>query len=206
MLSGIVVSIYMRIDQVMIKEMMDSEAVGQYAAAVRVSELWYFIPVVISSSLFPAIINAKAQSEELYYARLQKLYDLMVWMALAIAIPMTFLSNWIVNLLYGNIYDQAGNVLMIHIWTGIFVFLGVASGKWFTAENLQMLSFWRTFSGMVINVVLNLVMIPKYGITGAAVATLSANFMAAFFFDFFNKKTKKVFYMKLKAFVPIIKR
>jgi O-antigen/teichoic acid export membrane protein len=58
-LSGIVISVYMKIDQVMIKEMLDSEAVGQYAAAVRMSEVWYFIPVVISSSLFPAIINAK---------------------------------------------------------------------------------------------------------------------------------------------------
>ncbi len=84
-LSGIVISIYMKIDQVMIKEMLDSEAVGQYAAAVRLSEAWYFIPMVIASSLFPAIINAKKQSEELYYARLQKLYDLMVWMAIAIA-------------------------------------------------------------------------------------------------------------------------
>jgi len=144
-LSGIVVSIYMKIDQVMIKEMLGSDAVGQYAAAVRLSEVWYFIPMVISASLFPAIINAKKVSEELYYARLQKLYDLMVWIAIAIAIPMTFLSDWVVDLLYGEVYSQAGSVLMIHIWAGVFVFLGVASGKWFISENEQMLAFWRTF-------------------------------------------------------------
>lgn len=199
-LSGIVISIYMKIDQIMIKEMINNEAIGQYAAAVRLSEIWYFIPMVIVSSLFPAIINAKKQSAEIYYTRLQKLFDLMVWMALAIALPMTFFSVWVVNLLYGEQYTQAGSVLMIHIWTGIFVFLGVASGKWFLSENLTMLSFWRTFSGMVINVILNFVLIRKYGIQGAAVATLSANFMAAFFFDFFNKKTKKIFFMKLRAF------
>ena len=71
-LSGVVISIYMKIDQVMIQEMMGSEAVGQYAAAVRISEAWYFIPMVVASSLFPAIINAKKHSEEQYYARLQK--------------------------------------------------------------------------------------------------------------------------------------
>lgn len=76
-LSGIVISIYMKIDQVMIMEMLDANAVGQYAAAVRISEAWYFIPMVVVSSLSPAIINAKKISEELYYARLQKLYDLM---------------------------------------------------------------------------------------------------------------------------------
>jgi len=63
-LSGIVISVYMKIDQVMIKEMLGSEAVGQYAVAVRLSELWYFIPMIVVSSLFPAIINAKEISEK----------------------------------------------------------------------------------------------------------------------------------------------
>jgi len=198
-LSGIVVSIYMKIDQVMIKEMLNIEAVGQYAAAVRLSEAWYFIPMVISASLFPAIVNSKKISKELYYERLQKLYNLMVWMAIAIAIPMTFLSDWIVELLYGGQYNEAGSVLTIHIWSGVFVFLGVASGKWFVTENLQMLSFWRTFNGMVVNVALNFILIPKYGIQGAAIATLLSQCMAAYIFDFFNNKTKKMFFMKSQA-------
>jgi O-antigen/teichoic acid export membrane protein len=198
-LSGIVVSIYMKIDQVMIKEMLNIEAVGQYAAAVRLSEAWYFIPMVISASLFPAIVNSKKISKELYYERLQKLYNLMVWMAIVIAIPMTFLSDWIVELLYGGQYNEAGSVLTIHIWSGVFVFLGVASGKWFVTENLQMLSFWRAFNGMVVNVALNFILIPKYGIQGAAIATLLSQCMAAYIFDFFNNKTKKMFFMKSQA-------
>ena len=202
-LSGIVTSIYMRIDQVMIKEILDTEAVGQYAAAVRLSEAWYVIPVVIASSLFPAIVNAKKQNEELYYLRLQKLYNLMTWMAITIAIAMTFLSDWVVDLLYGSQYDQAGGVLMIHAWSGIFVFLGVASGKWFLSENLQVLAFWRTFYGMIINIVLNIFLIPKYGIQGAAVATLVSQSVAAYFFDFFNSKTRGMFYAKTKSLLLI---
>lgn len=202
-LSGIVISIYMKIDQVMIQEMMGSEAVGQYAAAVRISEAWYFIPTVLASSLFPAIVNAKKISEELYYARLQKLYDLMVWMAIAIALPMTFLSDWVIHFLYGEQYSQAGSVLMIHIWAGVFVFLGVASGKWFVSENLQILAFWRTFSGMIINVILNFVLIPKYGVQGVAVATLLSQIMAAYIFDLLNQKTEKMFWMKTKSFMLV---
>ena len=200
-LSGIVISIYMKIDQVMIKEMLGSEAVGQYAAAVRLSEAWYFIPMVIASSLFPAIVNAKKISEKLYYERLQKLYDLMVWMAIAIALPMTFLSDWVVNLLYGTQYNQAGSVLMIHIWAGVFVFLGVASGKWFIAENLQSYAFYRTLSGAILNVILNILLIPKYNIIGATIATLLSQAMAAYFFDAFSSKTRRVFLMKSKAFI-----
>ena len=189
-LSGIVISIYMKIDQVMIKEMMNAEAVGQYAAAVRLSEAWYFIPMVIASSLFPAIINAKKQSEELYYARLQKLYSLMVWLAIAIALPMTFLSDWVVHFLYGEQYNQAGSILMIHIWAGVFVFLGVASGKWLLSENLQIFSTVNTSIGAIVNIWLNYILIPKIGVSGAAWATLISYFVAAYLCLLFFKKTR----------------
>lgn len=202
-LSGLVVMVYMRIDQVMIKEMLNAEAVGQYAAAVRISEAWYFVPMVITSSLFPAIINAKKQSEELYYTRLQRLYDLMVWIAIAVALPMTFLSDWVIYLLYGPAYGQAAGVLKIHIWAGVFVALGVASGKWFLAENLQVLAFWRTFVGMVMNIVLNIALIPKYGVLGAAGATLVSQLTASYISDILSSKTRKMFWMKTRSLLIV---
>jgi O-antigen/teichoic acid export membrane protein len=202
-LSGIVISIYMKIDQVMIKEMMNVEAVGQYAAAVRLSEAWYFIPMAIASSLFPSIINAKKVSEKLYLERLQRLYSLMVWLAIAIALPMTFLSDWVVNLLYGNAYQEAGSVLMIHIWTGIFVFLGVAFSGYLTAENLMMKSFYRTALGAILNIIFNFILIPKYGIYGAAIATLLGQVAANLIYDIFDKSLWSQLKMKLKAIFPI---
>ena len=198
-LSGIAISIYMKIDQVMIKEMMNAEAVGQYAAAVRLSEVWYFIPMVITASLFPAIINAKKKNENLYYLRLQRLYDFMAFMGIAIAVTMTFLSTWITELLYGAQYNQAGSVLVIHIWAGVFVFLGVASAKWFIIENLQMLTLQKTFYGMITNIILNFILIPKYGIQGAAFATLISQAISTYIIDFFHIKTRKMFYMKSKT-------
>jgi O-antigen/teichoic acid export membrane protein len=198
-LSSMLIAVYMKIDQIMIKEMIGSEAVGQYSAAVRLSEAWYFIPMVIASSLFPAIINAKKQSEELYYARLQKLYDIMVWMAIAIALPMTFLSDWVIYILYGEQYNQAGSVLIIHIWAGIFVNFSIISGRWYINENLVYLAFCRNISGVIINIGLNLWLIPRYGIQGAAIATLISYFIANYLFDLLNKQTRKVFYQKTKS-------
>lgn len=198
-LSGFVIIVYMKIDQVMIHYMLGSESVGQYAAAVRLSEAWYFIPMVVCASLFPAIINAKQKSELLYYNRLQKLYDLMAWIAIAIAIPMMFLSDWLIVTLYGEHYAQAAGVLVIHIWAAVFVFLGVASSKWFIAENLQKYSFYRTLAGAVLNVILNLFLIPRYGIYGAAFATLIAQFVASYFFNILNQKLRRVFRMQTNA-------
>ncbi|CAA6814272.1 MAG: Membrane protein involved in the export of O-antigen, teichoic acid lipoteichoic acids [uncultured Campylobacterales bacterium] len=202
-LSGMVIAIYMKIDQIMIKEILGNEFVGQYAAAVKLSEAWYFIPMVIATSLFPAIVNAKKISNELYYTRLQKIYDLMVWMAIAIAIPMTFLSDWLVNILYGVEYNQSGTVLTIHIWTGVFVFLGVAFGKYLSAENLTKKAFYRTLLGAVLNISLNYVLIPKYGINGAAVATLLGQFSANYLYDVFDKDLHGQLKMKTMSFFPI---
>jgi len=207
-LSGIAIMIYVKIDQIMIKEMLNAEAVGQYAAAVRLSEAWYFIPVVIASSLFPAIINAKKASEEFYYARLQKLYDLMAWMAIAIALPMTFLSDWVVELLYGGQYNQAGGVLMIHIWAGVFVFLGVASGRWLLAENLQIYSTINTAVGAVMNIVLNYIFIKNYGIEGSAWATVIAYAFSGYLLLAVHSKTRINFINLSKSFylITILKR
>ena len=201
-LSGMVISIYMKIDQVMINEMLGTEQVGYYAAAVRLSEAWYFVPMAITSSVFPAIINAKKQSEELYYKRLQRLYVLMVWLAVAIAVPTTFLATWVIKILYGEAFFPAAGVLSVHIWAGVFVFLGVASGKWYIAENYIKKNFYRTFLGMLVNVILNFVLIPQYGILGAAVATLLGQGAANLLYDFFDKQTYVSLRLKVNALIP----
>jgi O-antigen/teichoic acid export membrane protein len=201
--SSLAIMIYMKIDQIMLGQMVGDEAVGIYSAAVRISEVWHFIPMVIVASVFPAILEAKRRSETQYYQRLQRLYDLMVWLAIAVALPMTFLATPLVTLLFGNAYSASGTVLAIHIWAAVFVFLGVASGKWFLAENRQRLYLQRTVFGAVVNVVLNLVLIPRYGVVGAALATVIGQASASFLFDAIQQVTRRMFYMKLSAFSPL---
>jgi O-antigen/teichoic acid export membrane protein len=90
------------------------------------------------------------------------------------------LSNNIIKLLFGIQYQFAGNVLRIHIWASVFVFLGVAIGRYLITENYTKISFLRTFMGGIVNVILNIILIPKYGINGAAIATLISYFISTF--------------------------
>ena len=198
-LAGVVISVYMKIDQVMIKEMLGAKEVGLYAAAVKLSEAWYFIPMAIASSLFPAIINAKVYQKEVYYQRLQKLYDLLVWIAIAIALPTTFLSTLVVEFLYGKEYLGSSSVLIIHIWTAVFVFLGVASSKYLLAENFIKKTFYRTFIGALLNIIMNYYLIGIIGIQGAAISTLVSHFFAAYFYDILDKDLRIMFIMKTKS-------
>jgi len=162
-LSGLAIMVYMRIDQIMIGQMLGDEAVGIYTAAVRISEVWYFIPIAIAASVFPAIIEAKKRSEMSYYKRLQIFYDLMVVIAIIVAVPVTFVSNWVVILLFGEAYQQAGVVLSIHVWAGVFVFIGVASNNWLILENYQSIVLYTTLLGAILNVSLNVLFIPSWG-------------------------------------------
>jgi len=179
-LSAVMITIYMKIDQVMLGNMASIEDVGNYAAAVRFSEIWYFVPIAICSSVFPAIIRAKQRSEQEYYRRLQQLYDLMAAMSLIVAIPMTFASSTLITKLLGEEYISAGTILALHIWSGPFVFLGVARSRWSTIENLTQLNFLTTSLGAVTNVILNFVLIPSYGGIGAALATVVAQCLSLF--------------------------
>lgn len=202
-LSGLAIAVYMRIDQVMLGSMLGDEAVGNYSAAVKISEIWYFIPAVISVSAYPALIELKKRSESEYLARFQQLFRVMAYITVPIAVLVSFFSGHIVGLLYGTDYLGAAKILAIHIWTGIFVFWGVAGGYFYVIENLSELTFYRSLYGAVINILLNLLLIPLWGGVGAAVATLVAYSVQAYFSELFNGATRIIFKLKTKALLGI---
>jgi PST family polysaccharide transporter len=198
-LTSFAIMIYMRIDQVMISQMLGNYALGIFSAAIRISEIWYFIPMIIASSIFPALVLSKESDESLYYQRLQKISDYLAIFGLGIAFSITFLSPFIIHFLYGPFYESSASVLSLHVWAGVFVALGVVSGSWFVAENMQKYAFYRALSGAIINILLNLIMIPAYGPKGAAISTIISQACASVIFNAFNKKTRKIFYMQIKS-------
>jgi O-antigen/teichoic acid export membrane protein len=172
MLTGVFLLVYMRIDQVMIRYFLDKGAVGCYAVAVRLSEAWYFVPSVIAASFFPAILRARREDAGAYRRRLQALYELMTWLGIGLAVPVTFLSHWVVVLLFGQEYAPAGPVLALYVWAGVFVFQSIVRGKWIVAEGLQRYALVFTALATTVNVVLNAILIPRIGLNGAALATV----------------------------------
>jgi len=199
--AGLMIVVYMKIDQVMLKNMCDATQVGIYSVAVTISEVWYFIPVLISQSLFPAVINAKRSGTLLYRQRMQSLYDLMTLSSLCIAIFITLSSSLIINVLFGKAYAGAADVLKIHIWAGVSVFFGTARGKWIIAENLQRKAIVVHITGATLNVILNLIFIPRYGAVGAALATLSSYVSNNIITSIAIREFRGQFLMYLKSFL-----
>ena len=124
----------------------------------------------------------------------------MTWLAVIVALPVTLFATSLVTMLFGPDYSEAGSVLAIHVWATVFVFLGVAGGNWFLAENQQLISLQRTALGAAVNVVLNILLIPLLGVVGAAWATLISYAVAAMLSDAMQHATRDMFMMKLKSF------
>lgn len=198
-LSGVAITIYMRIDQIMIRYFAGDSQVGLYSAAVRISEAFYFIPMVVMSSVFPAIVSSKMQSEDLYDRRMQFVLGILLWVAVIIAIFMSLFAEFILVGFFGDAYLPATGVLALHAWACVFVYLGVVGTRWLVNENLQFFSMVYTTLGAICNIFLNFLLIPRYSIYGAALATVIAQFLAAVLANSFHKHTRKIFMLQIKA-------
>jgi O-antigen/teichoic acid export membrane protein len=199
MLSAAAVNIYMRMDQVMIRQMINDTEIGYYAAAVRLTEFWYIIPMILCGTLFPALLNARKISKELYQTRLLMLNAFLFWTSFILALLISPWAYELITLLYNETYGPASIVLAIHIWSAIFTFLGVSGSYWLMAENLQHVSLLRTTIGLVVNFVLNILLIPTYGAAGAAVATLVTQVLATTASLLLLAKTRKLLAIQYRS-------
>ena len=192
MFNSAFVVIFSRIDQIFIKNMMDVHSVGIYSSAVTVAEAWYFIPFLIISSLFPAIINAKKTSEELYDARLKKLTILLFWLSTGICILTTILAPLVMQILYGSAFSSGIIILQIYVWSNIGVALSMLASHYLVTENYRKIIIATSFLTMICNVILNIIWIPKYGIVGSAFATLISSFVGLITLMFFKQTREKI--------------
>ena len=198
-LSGIVLMVYLRIDQVMLGILASKSELGLYAAAVRISELWYFVPAAIVSSLFPGLVRLQSSDPEAYRQRLQNLYNLLALLGYLVALPVTLLAPWLVELLFGAAYRAAAPLLMVLVWAGLFANLSVARNAHFIAQGWGKAMLWNTLAGAVVNVALNCLLIPSYGALGSAIATCLSYWVAAHGACYLNTTLRPTAHMMLRS-------
>jgi O-antigen/teichoic acid export membrane protein len=162
----------MRLDQVMIGRLLGRSELGIYSAAVRLSEALYFLPVTINTALYPYFVRIKSQSKDLFSERFQLFYDILSVLSFLAILFFLIFSSELVDMLFGEPFKASANILLVHIISGIFVSLSVASNSWLNIIEKSQIVLYRTILGAGLNFVLNLILIPKMGIMGCAIATL----------------------------------
>ncbi len=190
--SGIAIYVYSTIDQVMLGSFNQTVQLGIYAAAVKISQIFDFIPSIMQISFFPKLTEAKAQGESEYIKKFQAYFDLTLILWLVVAIPVSLLSNYVVHFLYGDNYAASATVLSIYVWAQFGSGFGVARNAFIMIEGKAHNELYLTFTGASLNIILNWYLIPKYGAIGATVATLITYFVVAVLLNFIIPDLKPV--------------
>ncbi len=164
--------IYFKIDTVMLSFMTNYAAVGWYNAAYKLIDGLNFVPTLFIVAIFPAMSFLYFKDQK----RLKKIFGKYVSYLFILAIPIgigvTLLSDRIILSFFGYQYSNAALALQILIWAEVFVFVNYFMGFLLNAIDKQRLFTLTTLVGLICNVFLNLLLIPRYGIYGAAFATL----------------------------------
>jgi len=197
MLSTFGAMVYMRIDQILVRQMISAQALGFYSVAVRISEMFYMIGAIIITTAFPVIVGIRAQGNVVYYKKIAQFYCLLLSIGIFSSLIISFFSEQIVRAAFGMSFLPAAQVLSVHIWSVTFVFLGGATSSVMIVEELQKYNLFRVLVGAGAGILLNLWLIPLYGILGAAVASISAMFISVLS-TFFFKKTRKILFLNFK--------
>lgn len=199
-LGGILAMVYMKIDLVMIKNMLGNEPAGLYSAAIRISETLFFIFPVIINSMNTAVFNSlslndKKEKEK----RIMNYYAFIFYTILIYTLVVYQFTEYIMKYTFGEQYSDSVDVLNLHLFSNLSAFIGGMVYQWYLYHNLILLNFYRAFQGALLNIILNYLLIPEYGIIGAAIATNIAYFYSAIIAMALNSQTRINLYLFLKS-------
>lgn len=170
--SSMMVTIFAQTDKIMIKLMLGNSEVGFYSVAVTCAGLTTFIFSAIIDSFRPVVFEKKQLSDIEFENILTLLYSIIIYLSLFQCIGITLFSRIIVSIIYGSTYLPAVSTLKIIVWYTTFSYLGSLRNIWILAKQQQRHLWKINLSGALLNIFLNYILIPYYGINGAAFASL----------------------------------
>ncbi|MDR0894809.1 MAG: flippase [Prevotellaceae bacterium] len=199
LLSGAVVILYQRIDQVMIGNMIDKASVGQFSVATRLAEILLFIPAIMAQTVTPLLVRIKERSVEEYRKKAQLFLDVVVWCSLIAALFMCIASYWIVFVTFGTQYLAAVPVLQVMAFKTVGMALSFCSGQLIIIENIHKYAFIRNLVGCVFCIIANYLLIPIYGIVGSAIVTVFTVVLSGCVSNYLIPSYRPIFYMQMKS-------
>lgn len=171
-LSGAMVALYGQVDKMMLKSMIDEEAVGFYSIATSINSMWVFILVAIIDSMYPTILQLYNEDKIAFERKNRQLYAMVFYLSIFVSILFTIFGKYVILILYGEEYMPSVASLSVITWYTAFSYLGVARNAWIVCENKQKYLKYMYFCAAIMNIILNYLFIPLAGTVGAAIASL----------------------------------
>lgn len=186
--AGLMITINAKIDQIMLRNMVGEAEVGFYAVALRLVEVWFFIPQLLKVAIFPNLLITHINNEQLFYKRLEMIGSFLILFSYLIIIVYVVFADFIIYLLYGQEFAVSAKALRLLPALIIFVSLNNIKNSYLIIKNLTPYKLIFSLSAAIINVIANLILIPKYGMMGACYASLLSFAVSSYFLSFFFPK------------------
>ena len=186
-LAALMVKIFHNTDHIMLKIITGDAENGFYSAAVTCTTICQFVYMAIIDSTRPSILSQKKAGSPQWEMTLSKLYSVIVYLALAQSAVFTIFAEHIIYLTYDQNYMNAVPVLRILVWYEAFSCIGVIRNIWILASEKHSILWKINFTGIIVNIVINAILIPKIGARGAAIASLATQIMTNFVLGFIYK-------------------
>ena len=199
LLTNVAVIVYQRIDHVMIGQMIDKVAVGYYSVASRFVEVLIYIPMMLAQTITPVLVSTRERSEQEYIYKGQQFMNLSLWCSFLVAALTSLLSYWVVRYTFGTEYLPAVAVLQVLSFKAASVALSNTAGAMLVTEGLQRWAILRDGFGCIVCVVLNYLLLPRYGIMAAAFVAIASNVAAGYLADALIPAYRHLFVRQTKA-------
>lgn len=180
-ITGISINIYLWIDTVMLSLLKGDEVVGVYNAAYKLVLVLLFIPIIFNNSIFPLMSQYFISSENALNISFQKLFKSMIFIGLPLGFGTMFLADKIVLLIYGSQFISSIIILQILIWSAVLIFARSPFERLLESINRQALVTKIFIIGAFFNVIVNLILIPRYSYIGAGIATVFTDLIVLIF-------------------------
>ncbi len=182
--SGLLVSLYLRLDQILVLRGLGPRELGFYSAAGKVAELWITISGFVLTSIFPLLAARREADAGRFHRDLQFAFDAMAGLGYAIAVSVSLTAPFLVPLLFGETYRPAGAVLAVLAWSAPFIFSGGLRAQYFMLEDATIYHNWAAILGIAANAGLALWLMPRLGAPGAALAVVLSSALSAWLSSF----------------------
>lgn len=203
-ISSFMIIVFTHVDKLMIKSILGNVQNGFYSVAVACSGMFTFVFAAIIEAMRPYVLDGKKQSITVFEERLKSLYSILVYLGVICSIVVCISAELIISIVYGNEYLSSAIVLQILIWHTILSCIGGAKDIWILAEQKQKYLLLLNTLGVVLNIIINMILIPKIGIVGAAVATLVTQFFSNILLCIFIKDLRRNMCILAQALNPMV--
>jgi len=201
MLSALSIGIYMRIDQVMLRQLASERELGLYSAILPFSQGWQIIPMTLYASLLPKLAQLRAQDLAQYHRRLQQVFTAFTWAGVFVAVVTALCGSWLVATLLGPGFADAVPILHWHVFTNVFIFMGVAQSLAIVTDRTPKLALYKTMLGAGVSLIANSLLVPRWGAVGSAAAAILSQFVSAMLSN--TVFAPQALRMQLRALLPL---